>query len=400
MLTKSEIEFIKSNINSDINKLALNKSNHPKNIRSEIVLHQIKLLNKITSKLPFLSNNCLFLFPKNISVEQASSEATANYKATIVDYEISADLTGGMGIDSLFFSKYSTTHYYNEIAAELCDIFKYNTEVLNIHNISISNLSALDFIQNISNKSIDLIYLDPARRDIKGAKTYFLEDTIPNPLEIISAIKSLNLITLPKVLIKTSPLLDISRATSQLKYVEQVHVISVDNECKELLFLLDLSNNGTQIIQYFAINIKSDSSQKFISNNKAEKEIIYSNPQKYLYEPNSSLMKLGFWAEIAEQFELNKISPNSHLFTSDSLIPDFPGRIFSIIDVVKIDKKLIHTYLPEGKANISVRNFKMSVAEIKKKYKIADGGNIYIFFTTLNDKSNRAIICQKPKQCD
>lgn len=395
MLIIPEIEFIASHINSDINKLALSKSNFAKNIRHEIVLHQIKAYNKTTQKLPFLSKCYRFFFPKSVSIEQGSSEATALYKSSITDYKISADLTGGMGIDSIFLAKSSEQHHYNEIDETLCEIFKYNMEVLDIKNIQITNHSAKDFIDSISNKNIDLIYLDPARRDIDGAKTYFLEDTIPNPIEIISKIKSCNLINPPKVLLKTSPLLDISKAIKQLELVKEVHIISVDNECKELLFLLDLANTDTEFIKYSAINIKSNCNDIFRSCSRTKKPITYSNPEKYLYEPNSSLMKLGFWAEIAEHFRLNKLSPNTHLFTSDNLIPDFPGKIFCVNDIVKIDKKSIHSNLPDKKANVAVRNFKMSVHEIRTKFKISDGGNTYIFFTTLNDQSGKAIICQK-----
>lgn len=395
MLNLTEIEFIKSNINSDINKLALIKSKFHADIRSEIVLHQIKILNKISDKLPSLSTNYNIFFPKNISIEQASSEATAKYKKSITNYNISADLTGGMGIDSFFLAQNSLQHYYNEIDKTLSEIFEHNCEVLSLKNIRISNSSALDFISNISDKSIDLIYLDPARRDSEGAKTYFLEDTLPNPMQVISAIQSKNLMNPPKLLLKTSPLLDISRAISQLRFVAEVHILSVDNECKELLFLLDLASDGTQQIKYSAVNIKSDYSQVFNSCIRTTAPITYTNPQKYLYEPNSSLMKLGFWSEIAEQYSLNKLSSNTHLFTSDSLIQDFPGRIFIVNDVVKIDKKSINSHLPDKKANIAVRNCKMSVQEIKKKFNISDGGNIYIFFTTLNNQTNKAIICQK-----
>lgn len=395
MLNLTEIAFIKSNINSDINKLALIKSKFHADIRSEIVLHQIKILNKISDKLPSLSNNYNIFFPKNVSIEQASSEATAKYKKSITNYNISADLTGGMGIDSVYFAQKSIEHYYNEIDTTLCEIFEHNCEVLNLKNIRISNSSALDFISNISDKSIDLIYLDPARRDSEGAKTYFLEDTLPNPMQVITAIQSKNLMNPPKLLLKTSPLLDISRAISQLRFVAEVHILSVDNECKELLFLLDLASDGTQQIKYSAVNIKSDYYQVFNSCIRTTTPITYTNPQKYLYEPNSSVMKLGFWSEIAEQYSLNKLSSNTHLFTSDSLILDFPGRIFIVNDVSKIDKKSIISHLPDKKANIAVRNCKMSVQEIKKKFNISDGGNIYIFFTTLNDQTNKAIICQK-----
>ena len=395
MLNLSEIEYIKSNINSDLNKLALSKSKISSDIRTDIVFHQIKAYQGVLAKFPLLADEFSLYFPKTVSIEQASSEATALYKTNITDFKISADLTGGMGVDSIYFAKQSETHYYNEIDSTLCDIFKYNSEVLNIPNIVISNLSATEFINLINDKSIDLIYFDPARRDIAGAKTYFLEDTIPNPMEIIKLVQSLNLTNPPKLLLKTSPLLDISRAVKQLEFVTEVHILSVNNECKELLFLLDLTNAPTNEISYSAANIKSGQIELFKTNERTEKPTTYSLPKQVLYEPNSSIMKLGFWADIAEYYNLDKLSPNSHLFTSDCIISDFPGRKFSIIDVVKIDKKAIHKYLSDGKANIAVRNFRMSVQEIRKKLNISDGGDIYIFFTSLMDKSNKAIICRK-----
>ena len=392
MLLLSEIDFIKLNRKSDLNRLALNKHKFPQNIRAEVVLHQIATLQRIQNKLPLIADNLEFIFPKSLSIEQASSEITAKYKANIVHYKRSADLTGGMGIDSIYFSHNAEQHIYNEIDAELCSIFHNNISLLEINNIQISNQSAIEFIKtDIDN--IDLIYLDPARRNAQAGKTYFLEDTLPNPIKIVESIYNSNFENKPKILIKTSPLLDISRAINQLEFVSQVHIISVENECKELLFLIDFDSDSS--ISYIAVDYSKDiqTISKFSHPNPNHTE--YSYPKSYLYEPNSSLMKLGFWNEIAMDYSVSPISANTHLYTSDIIINNFPGRKFEILAIEKFDKKAILAHLPNKKANISIRNFHLSVADIRKKMGISDGGENYLFFVQLDNNDAKALICKK-----
>ena len=392
MLSTQEIDFIRLNHKSDINKLALSKDKFPTNIRAELVIHQIATLQKIQKKLPLIANNYELFFPKSISIEQSSSEITAKYKASIVDYKHSADLTGGMGIDSIYFSQIAEQHIYNEIDSELCSIFQYNISHLGIENIRVANQSASEFITtNIDD--IDFIYLDPARRNEQSGKTYFLEDTLPNPIKIVESIYYSNLEVKPKILIKTSPLLDISRAIEQLEFVSQVHIISIENECKELLFLIDFDSDSS--ISYFAVDFSKGIETKTSFYQQTTIYTENSFPQKFLYEPNASLMKLGFWNEIASKYSINSISGNTHLYTSDTLLNDFPGRKFEIIAIEKVDKKSILQHLPNKKANISVRNFHISVADIRKKMGIADGGEHFIFFVQLSNGDAKALICRK-----
>ena len=391
MLTVEEIEFVKNNIKCDINLLSLNKDKY-KDINIELCIAQIKARQKTANKLTSFNNNYELIFPVRLSIEQSSSDITAEYKANILNYSTSIDLTGGMGIDSIHLANKAEKHIYIEQNTELCKIFKHNINVLNLTNIEITNSNSIDYLSKI-NKNIDLIYIDPARRAISGSKNYFLTDTEPNPIKILDIVVNKN--NFKYLMIKTSPLLDISQAEKQLGKLSQVHIISIDNECKELILIKENGFNSTT--KYFAVNFTNDkiNSIEFIRSNSIKCR--YSEPQKYLYEPNSSLMKLGFWDELSSKFNIFKLAPNSHLFTSENIIDDFPGRIFEITSIEKLDKKSVLKHLPNNKANISVRNFPLKVDEIKKKIGIIDGGDIYIFATELYNTSKIIIISKKLK---
>ncbi len=387
MPTTEEISFIREHINSDTSKLALSCS-QAQGIRVKFVLDQIAGRQRIKQKLPAFYSSFDLILPKSISLEQCSSEQTAEYKAAITEYASSADLTGGMGIDSLALAKNAHRHLYIENNAELCRTFEYNAKILNIENIEIINADALDYLSRADNLP-DLVYFDPSRRGTGGRKTYFIEDTEPNAVEILKYISGSG----SKVLIKTSPLLDISRAAIQLGCVSEVHVVSVENECKELLLLLDFQN--TEQAGYFAVDFGRDGISKTELTGRSITRAEISTPRRYIYEPNASLMKLGFWNETAELYSLAQLAPNTHLFTSEEYIMDFPGRVFSISAVEKFDKKNILHHLPEGKANIAIRNFPMSVAEIRRKTGIKEGGDIFVFAVRLADNSGAAIISRK-----
>ncbi len=384
-LDKTDIEFISENINQDINRLFLKFSNDD---RKKFLIAQIAIRQKISKKFPSLINNPHFIFPVKLSVEQASSEITAKYKSEIIEYESSLDLTGGMGIDSIYLSAKSEKHIYLEQNEELCKLFEFNSNLLNLQNIEIINAKAEDYISKTV-KHFDLVYLDPHRRSEKGQKMYFLEHTYPNIIKILDDLQKIS----DFAMIKTSPLLDISKAIDELKYVSEVHILSLDNECKEIIFLLNFKSNLH--IKYFAVNFEKHQIQKqFFEKNDNSEKCFLGIKEKFLYEPNSSLMKLGFFNQISNE-KLFKLSKNSHIFTSEYLFENFNGRIFEIISIINFTKKEILNFCKEKKANISLRNFPITVEEFKKKIGLKDGGDIYLFGSTDANSKPIIFVCKK-----
>ncbi len=413
-LTKAEKQFIQDHMNDDVHTLAMKKSQFSSEIRRELVLHQIISRQKSRGKLDFLYQYEDFIYPKSVSIEQASSELLARNRAKEFQAKNSIDLTGGMGIDSIYFSQFNAHHTYVEQDPELAEIFKHNLEVLGINNCSVLNKDSQELINNDIHK-YDLIYIDPARRNKAGGKTYFLEDTIPNPIDIIQKLKEINY--KGQVLIKASPMLDIYRATKQLSIpfvnfynpvdfeMGEVYVIAVQSECKELLFYIPFDNKSGdekyhhQFSDYAtAINYEKNVTEKmgFFYHDTC---VNYISPiLDYLYEPNAALMKIGFWNTISSRFDLFQLASNSHLFTSMELIEDFQGRIFKVIEAFNPDPQRIKHHFPDRKVNVLKRNYPLSVDEIKKKYKLIDGDrDLYLIFTTLYDGTKQAVACRRIK---
>jgi 16S rRNA G966 N2-methylase RsmD len=379
-LEQVQIENIEST-NQDISSnLSLDKK----------IRHQVLSRKKIKNKLPTLFNCNEIIYPSSLSLEQSSSEITANYKAKLVKGKTFIDLTAGMGIDSLFFAKKFEKGILIERNKELAEINLHNYFVLNQTNVKIAvGIDSIDFI-NQFNEQFDLIYIDPARRNEQGNKVVSLTEYEPNVVSILDKLFSIT----TNILIKTSPLLDISKAIAELKFVKQVHVISVENECKELVFHLEKDFENE--IKISTINFNKKENQVFEYFLKAEKESNseYSEPLNYLYEPNASIMKAGAFKTIGQQLGLKKLHQHSHLYTAENLVDNFPGRVFKINAVSKFDKNEIAKIIPEMKANIAVRNFPISTNEVKKKLGIKDGGDFYLFVTT-NIKNEKIVIFNK-----
>ena len=359
----------------------------------------------IANKLPSWAGNMSILFPVKISLEQCSSEATALYKAGLISGESLVDLTGGFGVDCSFLSKNFSSVDYVEQNEELCQIAEHNFATLGL-NIRVNNAESVSFLEDMP--SVDCIYIDPARRDVKGKKTADLSLCSPNLLEI----RDILLEKCNTLLIKLSPMFDISSALEVFPECKQVHVVSVKNECKELLLLVEKGFCGeTEIVcvnlEELGISVQTSGEPILLelsrvkpeitsvaSNLRKEKvEIIsYSFPKAYLYEPNAAIMKAGLFKTVANKYNLQKLHPSTHLYTSEELVPDFPGRSFEIKRVTKVQKKEIQDI---EKANLSMRNFPGNVAELRKKLKLKDGGDTYIFACTLNDNSKVLIVCEK-----
>lgn len=368
-----------------------NRSINEYNLKFEEKIYiskELKKRKKLIDKFPDWGLNFELLLPNLINLEQSSSKKTAEYKSKIIKYSHILDLTGGFGIDSYFFSRRAEKLYYNEKNIDLLNITKKNFGKLNIKNVEFFNYDALDIIKNINIK-FDLIYIDPSRRDNNNKKLIRIEEYDPNLDNLLEYIKYKS----DFLLIKTSPLLDITYVLKKYQYIVKVIVVSVESEVKEILLLFDFSNPISKI-EYIAVLI-NDNVVKEIYLTNDEKFINYSHPETYLYEPDPAIMKLSFFGDLCNKYNLNKLEKNTHLFTSNFLNIDFPGNIYEIIDIVKIDEKELKKTLNNANANLKVRNLPIKTIDLKKKLKINDGGNYFVFATKLLNGKNRLIICNK-----
>ena len=436
-------DFIKKHLNDDVNKLALSK--FPEEIDKQFVIRQIQAQQILKKKLPSWAENDELIFPKKLSLEQCSSELTAKYKAQLstklhetlrkissdscdlVDEEISTklhetsrkisadscnlvdekrilvDLTGGMGVDTAFLSDNFDKTYYVEMQEELCDIARHNFQILN-KNIEVVNDNAEHFLTTCG--EVDCIYLDPARRDEYGRKMVSLHDCSPDVAELQDVLFE----KAKTIMVKLSPMLDIDIVKKELKNIKEIHIVAVKNECKEILVLLSQQTlpmaHGSQLI---ATDLRENWNFSFTEDEEQSAEwTLADKVGKYLYEPGVAFMKAGCFKLLSQKYNLDKLHRNSHLYTSDELVPDFPGRIFEVINVVPFDKKakknlwettsLSSQLIAHGsqpKANIAVRNFPLSAEELKKNLGLQDGGEFYIFGTTMKGEKKIVVLAKK-----
>lgn len=367
-LLRPEIQqFINANLNNDLHSLLLKKSPFPEVSMLEII-QQIKGKKVAQRKFPFLLKEGI-VFPPNLNLEQASSQSTAEFKAKNLQGKNFLDLTCGFGIDAYFLSKNFEKITLIEQHSELIKIVKHNWKVLG-RTANFINDKLEKFLTENTEK-FDLIYLDPARRDQEKNKKFLLEDLSPNLLEIQDKLSEIS----DEIIVKLSPLIDISYLGSVLKSVRKIQIIAVKNEVKELLVFIGSSANASQI-EISTINLESNEPE-FAYKLDEEKRAIsaFSEPLKFLYIPNNAVLKSGAFNLISEKFNLKKLHPNSHFYTSDERLKEFPGRI---LEVEKVEAKAIKK---GEKFNIVSKNHPLSPDEIKKKYKISDGGNAYLIFT-------------------
>ncbi|MER2998625.1 THUMP-like domain-containing protein [Pontibacter populi] len=387
---EDEKVFIKEHLQQDTSLLMLQAKRYPDLAVSELV-QQIKARQKAMSKLPGWAKNTDLLFPANISVEQSSSEATAAFKAALVSGKLLIDLTGGFGADSYFFARSFEQVVHVEQNQELSEIANYNFNLLGADNIQTIATTAAEFLEGFTGHA-DVIYLDPARRGDRSEKLHLLQDCEPDVLGLLPVL----LQKADNVLLKASPMLDIELAVSQLGKIAKIWVVAVQNECKEVLYMLQ--QNPPATIEREAINIKADGSLSNFSFTMEQEQTIvppYSDPLVYVYEPNAAILKAGAYKTITQQYSVNKLHPNSHLYTSATLIPDFPGRTFRCLDTSRYNKKELLARLPNKQANITIRNFPDTVASIRKKTGIKEGGSMYLFFTTDMHQKPIVLYCEK-----
>lgn len=387
MILSSDLKkFIKNNLKQNINNLAL-KKNPFDDYEWSWILNQIQAKQKAEKKLPTWFVNDDVIFPNTLSIEQTSSETLAKFKADLISGDKLIDLTGGFGVDDFYFAKRFKKVFHCEFQEDLSKIVQHNFKVLNANNIETVSGDSISYLEN-STEKFDWIYIDPARRDDKKTKVFLLKDCTPNVVELQEFLfeKSDN------ILIKVAPLLDISSVLNELSNVKTIYAIGLHNEVKELLIILQ--RDFTDQAKLIAINISNDGSihqDTFSLNDSADSQL--SLPLNYLYEPFSSYLKLGSYNSIAAKFNISKLHKHSHLYTSNELI-DFPGRSFKIEKVIPYNKKDIK-FLENTKCNVTTRNFPLKVEEIRKKHKIKDGGDLYVFFTTDLNNDKIVVMCKK-----
>ena len=437
-------DFIRQHQDDDVRQLAFLGSKYPE-VDMPFALDQIRGRKMARVKLPRWASLEGIIYPPHISMEQCSSESTALYKAELAarllglpasssgtemkaESEIEfVDLTGGFGVDfSYIAARLGVKSMYVERQAHLCEAAKENFGRLGLKNAIVKNGDGIEVLHSFLPKKDDaastddslgitydqplsllktklglkLIFIDPARRDDAGNKVVSLKDCTPD----VTVLQEEMLSKADYVIIKLSPMLDWHRAVSKLSHVREVHIISVNNECKELLLVLSARNMGGNL-RIYCVN----DAQSFVCDEMdMESSSVKIAPStleemQYLYEPNASLMKAGCFGVLSDRYDARMLSKNSHLFVSQAPIEAFPGRSFRIIAISSFNKKELKRHLSGiTKANIATRNFPLSVAELRKRLKLKDGGETYIFATTLSDESHVLVItekaCQKIKE--
>lgn len=396
-LNEDTLLFIREHRQDDVRSLALQARKYPA-VDMPAAITQIAGWQVAKEKVPSWAAKEELLYPVHLSLEQCSSEITARYKAEIItkagSHHNFTDLTGGFGIDCAFLSSCFQQATYVERQEALCEIATHNFPLLGLQHISVCHEDSVLHLQKM--QPVDWIFIDPARRDGHGGKTVAISDCEPD----VSALEELLLQKAKHVLIKLSPMLDLTLAVNDLKHVQEAHIISVNNECKELLLVLGQDKCiSTEKIPIHCINLTHAQGQQTLTfTRQQEKDCTCSYTpvlKAYLYEPNASILKAGAFRSLSSIYKVEKLHPNSHLYTSDEYIADFPGRKFRIAGSCSFNKKEIKEMLgAEKKANLTVRNFPATVAELRKRLKLAEGGDTYLFATTLTDEKKVLICCK------
>lgn len=378
-------EFIRLHANDDVRQLALQGDKYPE-VDMKFALQQIAGRQKARTKLPSWGAIDHIIYPPHLSMEQCSSEFTARYKAKIAgEGALFVDLTAGFGVDAAWISKGFRRAVTVERQEQLCAISSENFKLLGLNHIEVVCGDGVDYLHGMSHA--DLIFIDPARRDEHGARTYGLADCTPNVLELIGEM----LEKTDRIMMKLSPMLDWRKAVADVGHVNEVHIVSVDNECKELILLASRNEKPLKVIC-----VNDDEVFEFAPYDVAVVSIPPQITPRYLYEPNASVMKAGCYDLLSERFGLAQLDRNSHLFVSDTDVLDFPGRCFVIDRTTSMNKRELKEALSGiRQANIAVRNFPMSVAQLRERLKLKDGGETYIFATKVANQGLQLFVCRK-----
>lgn len=380
-------QFIDLHKDDDVRLLALQAGSYPQvDIRQAVV--QISGRQAIAAKVPSWHATRGILYPEHLPIEQCSSEQAARYKASLAKGGSLVDLTGGFGIDCAFMSPGFENVTYLERQSELCDIARHNFGLLGLTRIHVENSDATNRLPAMP--PCDCIFIDPARRDKSGGKVVRVSDCEPD----VEKLEAMLLEKSPLVLVKLSPMLDLSLAIRSLPHTHEVHVVSVQNECKELLLVL--RRGVPSVVPIHCVNLSHGAKQEFIFTREEESETTTAFADsigKYLYEPNASILKAGAFRCLARRYALEKLHRNTHLYTSDALANGFPGRIFNVLSYGSLKDKKLLTGI--DKANVATRNFPIHADALRKRLKLSDGGDIYLFGATINPEKKIIIVCRK-----
>ncbi|MDR0364841.1 MAG: class I SAM-dependent methyltransferase [Bacteroidales bacterium] len=385
-LTEQSVQdFINENLHGDISKLALLKSPFSDISMKELAV-QIEGKRKAKEKFPFCFHTKKIIYPSPIAMEQCSSELTADYKASLYPKKRIIDLTGGFGVDSWAFSKQFKEVFYCEKDKETAAVATYNFSLFGAENISVYQGDGIEFLRQ-NGRRFDLIYIDPSRRDSHNRKMHAFSDCTPDVVANLDLFFEHG----DRILIKASPMFDIEKALHELKFVVEIHICAVKNEVREVLYLLERKQCDSERV--FTINFLNQNLQQkfsFFKRELAENGAIYSLPLRYLYEPNHAVMKSGAFNLLCSRYDVMKLHKNSHLYTSERFVGSFPGRCFKMVTVLPYKKheKLINV-------NVTTRNFPDTPEQVLKKMKVKEGGDDYLFCTTLLDNKPAVLLCEK-----
>ncbi len=399
-MNQATLDFIREHADDDVRQLAL-RGTKQSEVDLSYALDQIAGRQKARVKLPSWASIDGIVYPPHLSMEQCSSEATARYKASIAGKgALIVDLTAGFGVDMAFIAQGFQRAVHVERQPQLCTISSENYRLLGLNHVEVVCGDGVEYLHQMTHA--DLLFIDPARRDEHGGRTYDIADCTPNVLEMLDEM----LEKADRVMIKLSPMLDWRKAVADLRKVSEVHIISVENECKELL--LEVKSEKLKVksdspsLRVVCVNLLSEGNQECFEFDALHPSLPSSNfhlspfTSHFLYEPNASIMKAGCFGLLEQRFGAVQLDKNSHLFVSDQEIAGFPGRAFVIEKWTSMNKRELKAALADiDKANITVRNFPMSVAELRKRLKLKEGGEVFIFATTIANKGHQLLVCRK-----
>ena len=380
-MTPALMAFIQAHLSDDPDRLLLSASRYPE-IDMPFVVAQITARRQIKEKLPTWYQQEQLLFPAKIAAEQCSSEQTALYKQQLVtEGDTLCDLTGGLGIDSYYFSRRVKQVYYIERFPSYCEVARANMATLGARNVAVLEGDSTQWLDQLP--AIDVFYVDPARRGEGNKRMFALSDCEPDLTQLLPRL----LAKAPRVIAKLSPMADLRQTLALLPTTQAIHILSVKNECKELLFVIGREPRESAVpIHCVHLTKQAASDECFVCSLEAEQQAashLATTLRRYLYEPNASVLKAGAFKQVACQFPVEKLQVSSHLYTSDHYLERFPGRRFEVDEVIPFHSKSCKQLAGQSlQANVTTRNFPLTVEALRKKCRIREGGDIYLFATT------------------
>lgn len=381
--------FAQAHRGEDAVRLMLQRDRYPE-VEMHLVAQQLEGLAQAEGKWPSWAACPEVCYPPKVNREQSSSEAAARYKASLVSGNEGADLTGGMGVDSYYMAHHTTQMHYCEQDPALCRLAAHNFAALGQTNILIHEGDSLKWLQGCDENHFDYLYIDPARRDSHGERVTTFEHCTPNLLECLPLLRS----RCRRLMVKASPMLDLTLAMEQLGGVAEVHIVAVGGECKEMLLIC-----GEGPAEIVCVNLRPTGRDEHRFTLAEEQSAPYRAAacvQRYLYEPHAALMKGGCFRLLAQWYNVGALDPHSHLYTADTLQEDFPGRIFEVDGTIRLDRKTLRRQLPEGKAHVICRNYPVRADRLQHQLGLTEGGDRYLVATT-HDGQRTGLLCRLVK---